>query len=290
MHRASPQRRLTSGRIKTEVGATVSSKSLTSHGPPFTLSETLKTATKALLRSLGLNISRSRGRYAQDGLLTQHSDHFRETAAFRAAYNRGLRSSQGVDSGIEWRVHVALWVARISARVQGDFVECGVNAGFVSSAIMHHLAFGSLPRRFYLIDTFAGPVLEQYSQIEIENGRVEVAQQALHSGGYVTDIERVRQNFAEWPNAVVVQGIVPEVLDAIHFDRVAFLHLDMNCAHPEQAALRFFWDRMSPGAVVLLDDYSYYGHGAQQSALDQFAAEVGTEILSLPTGQGLIVR
>jgi Macrocin-O-methyltransferase (TylF) len=255
-----------------------------------TVSETLKTATKALLTSLGLNISRSRGRYAQDGLLTQHSDHFRETATFRAAYNRGLLASHGVDSRIEWRVHVALWAAQTAARVQGDFVECGVNAGFVSSAIMHHLAFGSLPRRFYLIDTFAGPVLEQYSRSEIENRRVEIAKQALLSGAYVTDIKRVRRNFSEWPDAIVVQGAVPEVLNAIHFDRVAFLHLDMNCAYPEQAALRFFWDLMCPGAIVLLDDYSYYGHAAQRSAMDQFAAEVQTEILSLPTGQGLIVR
>ena len=38
----------------------------------------------------------------------------------------------------------------------GDFVECGVNKGFLSSAIMEYLDWNSLDRGFYLLDTFAG--------------------------------------------------------------------------------------------------------------------------------------
>jgi hypothetical protein len=54
---------------------------------------------------------------------------------------------------------------------EGDFVECGVNAGFVSSAIMKKLQWNTLGRRFYLIDTFTGPVLTQYSQEEVQKDR-----------------------------------------------------------------------------------------------------------------------
>jgi hypothetical protein len=81
-----------------------------------------------------------RGRYAQDGIVTVHSDHFRADPAFRAAYARGLLASSGVDRGFEWRVHIALWVARTA---------------------LEKLRWSSTGRRFYLIDTFAGPVLEQ---------------------------------------------------------------------------------------------------------------------------------
>ena len=71
---------------------------------------------------------------------------------------------------------------------------------------------------------------------------------------------------------------------------VAFLHIDMNCALPERVAFEFFWDRLSPGAVVLFDDYAYYGHNCQREAIDAAARARGTEVLSLPTGQGLIVK
>src|SRR5438874_8693234 len=77
--------------------------------------------------------------YAEDGLYTLHNQSFRQHPRFRAAYARGVQASHGVDQHLEWRIHVALWAGTTALRAPGDFVECGVNAGFVSSAIMHHL-------------------------------------------------------------------------------------------------------------------------------------------------------
>jgi len=250
----------------------------------------LKRKLKGLLRRAGYELFRTRGRYAEDGLLTIHNDHFRSDPRFRSAYERGIQASAEVDPHFEWRTHVALWAARTALRVPGDFVECGVNAGFISSAIMHGLSWGQTGRRFYLIDTFAGPDLRQFSGAEIQRGRLRIAQDALAAGAYVTDIERIEQNFAEWSNVEVVRGLVPDVLAGVSFGPVAFLHLDLNCALPEREALQFFWNRITPGGIVLLDDYAYYGHDSQTEAVDQFAAAVETEVLSLPTGQGLIVR
>lgn len=249
-----------------------------------------KTLIKALSAKVGVGIFKLRGRYSQDGLFTLHSDHFRDDATFRSAYRRGVKAGNGVDPNIEWRVHIALWAARMGLRVEGDFVECGVNAGVVSSAIMEELQWNTLERRFYLIDTFAGPVLTQYSQEEVQQQRLKLARRSLEAGAYVTDMERVQRNFAEWRNAIIVQGAVPEILERIQFGAVAFLHIDMNCTLPERTALEFFWDRLSPGAVVLFDDYAYYGHECQRDAIDSAARERGAEILSLPTGQGLILR
>ena len=64
----------------------------------------------------------------------------------------------------------------------------------------------------------------------------------------------------------------------------------MNCAGPEIAAMEFVWDRLSPGALVLLDDYAYLGHGSQKAAMDNFAAARSIPILALPTGQGLMIH
>jgi hypothetical protein len=245
---------------------------------------------KAFAAKLGVGIFKLRGRYAQDGVVTVHSDHFRLDPGFRAAYVRGVVSSNGIDPAFEWRVHVALWAARTALRVDGSFVECGVNAGFISSAIMEKLRWNTVGRPFYLIDTFTGPVLAQYSRKEADDGRLDFARQARAAGAYVTDLGRVLANFSEWHTAIVVQGSVPEVLGTIDFGQVAFLHIDMNCALPERAALDFFWDRLSPGAVILFDDYSYYGHDHQREAIDAAARARGIEILSLPTGQGLIIK
>jgi hypothetical protein len=250
----------------------------------------LKNIVKKTLAKAGYTVLSSRGRYMQDGLVTVHNDDFRRRGAFQEAYRRGVAASNGVDPEFEWRVHVALWAAATSLHVPGDFVECGVNAGFISSAIMQRLRWNTLGRRYYLVDTFSGPVLDQYSREEVERGRLSIAEDALRRGAYVTDLERVRANYAEWPNAIVVQGAVPEVLSTLPLGPIAFLHIDMNCAYPERAALEFLWPTLSPGGLVLLDDYAYLGHNEQAGAMDEAARGLEAEILSIPTGQGLIIK
>jgi hypothetical protein len=64
----------------------------------------------------------------------------------------------------------------------------------------------------------------------------------------------------------------------------------MNCVGPEIAAIEYFWPRLVHGALVILDDYGWSAHIAQKLAMDDFAGKVGTKILSLPTGQGLIIK
>jgi len=56
------------------------------------------------------------------------------------------------------------------------------------------------------------------------------------------------------------------------------------------AAAEFFWERLVPGALLLLDDYACRGYRAQKVAMDRFAQTKASKILSLPTGQGLLIK
>ena len=246
--------------------------------------------TKRGLQKLGYSLMKTRGRYSADGFSTVHQPRFLQSPLFGAAYRRGVEASLGVDPGFEWRVHTALWAAERALQTDGDFIECGVNAGFISSAIMSYLRWESVGRDFYLIDTFSGPDLDQYSETEAGAGRVEVAQAALASGSYVVDLDRVRANYRQWPRAIVVPGTVPQVLASVPAQRAAFVHIDLNCAAPEAAALEYFWSRLSQGGLILLDDYAYANCEHQGELLDQTAHRLGTSILALPTGQGLLLK
>ena len=100
----------------------------------------------------------------------------------------------------------------------------------------------------------------------------------------------MRRNFAEWRNVKIIEGVIPATLSAVTSSRIAFLHLDLNCSPPEVAAAESLWDRISPGGIVLLDDYAYAGYRSQKLGMDEFARVRNVSILSLPTGQGLIVK
>lgn len=155
---------------------------------------------------------------------------------------------------------------------------------------MEHLDWNALDRTFWLLDTFAG--IDDRFVTDEERGRAKLAESdgKLASGVYTADLEGVKANFAEWERVRFVVGSIPETLPEVTAERVAFLHIDMNCAPPEVAALRHFWPRLAPGGVVLLDDYAYRGFEPQKRAMDEVAGELGVDVLSLPTGQGLIVK
>jgi hypothetical protein len=221
--------------------------------------------------------------YNQDGLACVHNASFLRDERFVAAYRRGVEAA-GADYPWHWRVRVGLWAADHARRLEGDFVECGVYRGFLSSAIMRYLDWNRLGKRFFLLDTFRG--LDEAFISEEER----LAGKTAAYGGYRECFEDVQRNFAEFRNVVLIRGSVPLTLPQVSADKVCYLHIDMNCAPPEVAAAAYFWDKLVPGAVVLLDDYANPDKDVQHCAMDRFAASRGVEVLPLPTGQGLMVR
>ena len=65
----------------------------------------------------------------------------------------------------------------------------------------------------------------------------------------------------------------------------------MNNAFAEIEAIKFLWNKLVLGGIVVLDDYAYGEEFmAQKNAWDEFALIRNFEILTLPTGQGLIIK
>jgi O-methyltransferase len=226
--------------------------------------------------------------YTGDGLsLERRSLDALSTERFRNAYDAGMRTPHllgGGDLRIHWRVYTCLWAAEHGLSLPGDFVECGVNSGIISRAICEYLGFAGVAKQFFLFDTFQGIPEEQAAPEEREQVRSKNAR--IYRECY----DDAKRTFAPFPNVRLVRGVVPESLPTVSIEQVAYLSIDMNLVHPEIAALEYFWDRLVPGAFVVLDDYAFEGHGQQHAAVNRFAAARNVPVYSSPTGQGIIVR
>jgi hypothetical protein len=236
----------------------------------------------------GLEIVRGPLAYNADGLATQHNADFMRDPRFARAYAKGVDTIRSRRPQIEvgWRVQVCCWAAAHGAKLDGDFVECGVFTGIFSRAICEYLDFGTMSgRRFWLLDTFEGIVEAQLNEHERKLGVIRMNQKY---GGDCSG--EVRRSFAAFPNVHVVKGMVPETLAEVTSERIAYLSIDMNAAAPEIAALDFFWPRLIAGAVIVLDDYGWAPHIAQKHAFDAWAKRMSVGILPLPTGQGMIIK
>lgn len=222
-----------------------------------------------------------------DGLATVHNCDFRYDPKFQEAYQLGIQTPHkyGADLRIEWRVFVTCWAAYQAKQLQGDFVECGVNTGIISRAVMHYIDFSDMPdRRFFLLDTYKGIPLEQLSQDELEYGIKG------HNNNYYDCYAEVCKTFAQFQNARIIRGSVPDTLGLVDSGQICYLSIDMNNVAPEIAAGNYLWPRLVSGAVVVLDDYGWLPHINQKHAWDAFAAKRGLKVLALPTGQGLMIK
>lgn len=224
-----------------------------------------------------------------DGLATIHNSDFLRDPRFVRAYRFGMRTTatRMLDIHIEWRAWIAIWAAEQALRVPGDFVECGVNTGILAGTIVDWTGFGKLTdRTMWLADTYDGLPEDQINDAERAIGLHGYNAEYRGGGAY----EIVVDKFAKFPNVRIVRGPVPDTLPQIHTTRVAYLSIDMNIAFPEIAAARHFWPMLSPGGVILLDDYNWTPHINQKRAFDELAKEWNVPILGLPTGQGVIVK
>jgi hypothetical protein len=185
---------------------------------------------------------------------------------------------------LRWGVAVTNWAATHGAKLAGDFVECGVNTGWHSLAICEYVNFNKLDKNFWLFDTYCGMPEEQMSPHE------RVIEAGINERFYPECYETAKRNFAPYPRAKLVRGKIPDTLGSVGIDKVAYLSIDMNLALPERAAIEHFWPKLTSGAIVVLDDYGWIGMHEQKNAQDEFATSQGCEILTLPTGQGLLIK
>ncbi|HXA39813.1 MAG TPA: TylF/MycF/NovP-related O-methyltransferase [Phenylobacterium sp.] len=183
-----------------------------------------------------------------------------------------------------WNLQTVLWAVKQGRAVEGDFVELGVFKGHTTIFVAEYLEFAGWDKRWFLYDTFEGIPDDQ-----LDPGWA-ASNKATYGAGTFS-FEEVQERFAAFPNIQVIKGRVPEVLGEVSPERIAFLHVDLNNSTAEIAALDALYDRISPGGVIVFDDYCWLSAKAQHDAENRWFADRGLQqILALPTGQGLFIK
>lgn len=222
--------------------------------------------------------------YAFDNLIAlNRNSGFLENEIFKSAFNKNAISAQ--DKTLAWRLHTLVWAANESLKVPGDFVECGVFKGFCSAVISDYLKFENTRKEFFLYDTFTG-IPEEMNSDGFPN---EIYTNALN-GDPDSVFNSVNKRFLKYKNIHVIKGIIPESFKFKCPQKIAFLHLDLNSSMAEIAALAVLFERVSPGGIIVLDDYGQMPHKGQFKAYNTYFEKLGYGVLEIPTGQGLIIK
>jgi hypothetical protein len=164
--------------------------------------------------------------------------------------------------------------ARAASARGGAFAEAGVFKG--GSARLICEAKGDAP--IHLFDVFellqAGSLPRDAEQVRSYFGPIH---------GKLRDVRRL---LASYPNVHFHAGLFPDTTADLPDIRFSFVHLDLDLAAPTRAALEYFHPRMTPGGIIIADDYR------DQELRDCFASWFGSRpdtLIEMPWAQLMVV-
>lgn len=184
-----------------------------------------------------------------------------------------------------WRHYIVFWSARYASKATKcsvkNLVECGVCDGLTVYFAMSALT-GRNEFKTFLYDAWEG--MKKEYLLESEMGQV---------GGYdYLNIDNTKHNLAEFQgDATFIKGFIPESFKiSDNPTELVWLHIDLNSSLPTTAALQFFFEKISPGGVILFDDYAGPGYYDTKLAVDEYFSSKRGVLLPLPTGQALYFK
>mgnify|MGYP003953200805 CR=1 FL=1 len=184
--------------------------------------------------------------------------------------------SNVIEQSTIWRLYVLIYFAETCQDLPGDFVELGCNKGSTAKRLTERVDFQKLGKRFWLFDLF------EWKQGDAHTYLPEHDDPNMHLN--------VLNRFADQPWVNVIKGSVPDSFDQGFPDCIAFAHIDMNDPAPEAGALNKVLPLLSPGGIIIFDDYGWWGYSRQKKILDPIADQHNLSILELPTGQGILLK
>ncbi|WP_051498102.1 class I SAM-dependent methyltransferase, partial [Candidatus Contendibacter odensensis] len=199
------------------------------------------------------------GVFLGDNLFTYGKNlSFLDDEKFMEAFTRHAKTN--IEQSIIWRFSILTWAALRAMQLEGDFIECACYKGTSARIVCDYVDFMNCDKKYYLYDSF------EHNDSMIHHGMPE-----LGTGLY----ETVCHRFSDVSNVVVTQGLVPQILHEVSPEKIAFMHIDLNNAPAEVGALELLFDRMTSGAVLVLDDYGWLSYRAQKIAEDEFFGRRG---------------
>jgi predicted O-methyltransferase YrrM len=148
-------------------------------------------------------------------------------------------------------------LCNLTKDVEGAMAEVGVYKGGSS----YWLCQNSPNKKMYCMDTFGG-MPETDKSIDAHN-----------KGDFTVSLESVQKLMEPFKDRTTfVKGIFPrENAEILENEKFSLVHLDVDIYSSEIECIDFFWDRISPGGILVFDDFFCPSTvGATKAILEKF--------------------
>jgi hypothetical protein len=158
----------------------------------------------------------------------------------------------------------------------GDTAEAGVWRGSSSWFICDH--FAGSGKTHHGFDSFDGlseptPADGPYWRTGDLGVGVDVARQVL-----------------EGFDVRLYEGWIPDRFEEVADREFCLVHVDVDLYEPTRDSVEFFYPRIVPGGLLVLDDYGFLTCPGARRGVDEFMASRPEPVIESPTGQAFVVK
>lgn len=198
------------------------------------------------------------------------------------SFNRYLQligESSGLKSINAGRRLMIQQLLRLTEKVAGDTVECGVYLGASSYLIGSFIARSKLAKSHHIFDSFEGlsaPTWQDGAHWQESDLKVEFGETA--------------KRLSKFKDVHFYKGWIPDRFGEIADRTFSFLHIDVDLYQPTLDSIAFFYPRMSSGGVIVCDDYGFASCAGATKAVDEYLLDKPEKMIMLSDGGGFLIK
>lgn len=165
--------------------------------------------------------------------------------------------------------------AGYASGLDGEFAEVGAYRGGTARLLAR--ACPATP--LHLFDTFDGmPAVHPDRDVH-------------KTGDFAnTSLQEVSKFLSDCPNVAIHAGRFPDTASGLVDSRFSLVHVDADIYQSVKDCLDFYYPRMTPGGVMLFDDYEWQNCPGVKIALDEFTAQTNERAIVTTRYQCALIK
>lgn len=178
-------------------------------------------------------------------------------------------------------IKIIFELMKLVAQLPGDMVECGVYQGatLVSEAL--YLKQNKISKTLYGCDSFEG--FDETVLSEIALGGSHDPQKKI--GGFSDTsfglIQKKLRRLGVHERTNLLKGYFQDTLQQLKDRSFCFVHLDCDLYDSYKTCLDFFYPRLVPGGIILLDEYNDPAWPGCNKAVDEFLHDKQEKLIEI---------
>lgn len=161
--------------------------------------------------------------------------------------------------------------------VEGDIAECGVYRGASLVPMAVWVKQQGLNKTLFGFDSFEGFAESIVRDQEMGGADIECKRPGgMNETSY--DLVANKVKALHLKNVRLYKGFFERTLPEVSSRRFSFVHLDCDAYDPYRECLNFFYPRLAPGGIILLDEYNDPPWPGCNAAVDEFLSQQGASL------------